>query len=274
MGEAIISRRGGGVALNFKVIAVESESALPPVAKANTVAVITSTPITSWQIGGEQPISPEEGFVWFSEFDTKLYPFNMLKKNGVYISPGVAQQYVSGTWKIVKNAIYDGTKWVGLSLELYTPGDMHTNTTGGWVKGYVHSGTSMTISDSSTGLVYTASASVTYPGGYTTLTTNNTVNITDYNTLSFTLTNNGNAGVSGNHLYVGCTHSKGTPSVSGDEASAFSCYVTGPDSGITVGTPITYTVDVSSVSGSYYISVALYPSNPARKFTLTNCILT
>lgn len=94
---------GGGSDLNFKVIAVATESALPSTAAENTIAVITTTPITSYVFSSTAPTSPTEGMVWFATETASTVGFNAIKRNGLWVYPTGCQQYVSGAW-IAKTA--------------------------------------------------------------------------------------------------------------------------------------------------------------------------
>lgn len=123
---------GGGSSLNFKVIAVASESALPSSAAENTIAVITTTAITSYVFSSSAPTSPAEGMVWFATGTASTVGFNAVKKNGLWVYPTGCQQYVSGTWVTKTAKTYKSGAWVEWRLYLYNAGDECTDITGGW----------------------------------------------------------------------------------------------------------------------------------------------
>ena len=102
---------GGGASLNFKVVAVSSLSNLPSSTIENTLAVVTTTPITSYVFSYTAPISPTEGMVWFHTGSTSLTPFNALKKNGIWVYPTACQQYVSNSWVTRTASTYQNGKW-------------------------------------------------------------------------------------------------------------------------------------------------------------------
>lgn len=102
---------GGAGGFNFKVIAVSSLSALPSSAAENTIAVATTTAITSYVFKTDTPSSPTEGMVWFHTGTTSLAPFNALKKNGIWVYPTACQQYVSGSWATKGASSYQNGKW-------------------------------------------------------------------------------------------------------------------------------------------------------------------
>lgn len=122
---------GGGSDLNFKVIAVASESALPSSAAENTIAVITTAPITSYVFSSTAPTSPAEGMVWFATGTASTVGFNAIKKNGLWVYPTGCQQYVSGAWVSKTAKTYKNGAWVDLTTYLYNRGIINTDVTGG-----------------------------------------------------------------------------------------------------------------------------------------------
>ena len=123
---------GGGSDLNFKVISVASESALPTSAAENTIAVITTTPITSYVFASAAPTSPTEGMVWFATGLASSVGFNAIKKNGLWVYPEGCQQYISGAWTVKKAKTWHNA-WQSWEEYLYNHGDQCSELTGGWV---------------------------------------------------------------------------------------------------------------------------------------------
>lgn len=125
---------GGGSDLNFKVIAVTSESALPSTAAENTIAVITTAPITSYVFASSAPTSPTEGMVWFATGTASGVGFNAIKKNGLWVYPTGCQQYVSGAWIEKTAKTYQNGAWAAWQIKtwLYNAGDECQSLTGGW----------------------------------------------------------------------------------------------------------------------------------------------
>lgn len=127
----------GGSDLNFKVIAVASESALPTSAAENTIAVITTTAITSYVFSSTAPTSPAEGMVWFATGTASTVGFNAIKKNGLWVYPTGCQQYVSGAWieKTAKSYLNGAwSDWRDGYYYYYKDGDQGIPVTGGWRK--------------------------------------------------------------------------------------------------------------------------------------------
>lgn len=122
---------GGGSDLNFKVIAVASESALPSTAAENTIAVITTAPITSYVFATTAPTPPAEGMVWFATGSASAVGFNAIKRNGLWVYPTGCQQYVSGAWVRKTAKIYKNGAWTEWTTYLYNRGVINTDVTGG-----------------------------------------------------------------------------------------------------------------------------------------------
>jgi hypothetical protein len=102
---------GGGVALNFKVLAYATESAMNAATPTeNTIGIITTTPITSYVFSITQPTG-SAGMVWITTGTTSINEFNALKKNSIQVYPQAAKQYVSGAWVDKTAKSYMGGVW-------------------------------------------------------------------------------------------------------------------------------------------------------------------
>lgn len=113
---------GGGAGLNFSVSAFASKDALPASASANSVAVITETPITSWILSATKPENASAGMVWIMFSVSGKVSFNALAKNAIMICPVSVYQYVSGAWVKKDSMIYQGG-WVEFgALYIYDKG--------------------------------------------------------------------------------------------------------------------------------------------------------
>ena len=123
---------GGGSDLNFKVIAVTSESALPSSAAENTIAVITTTAITSYVFASTAPASPVEGMVWLVTGTASTIGFNAIKKNGLWVYPTGCQQYVSGAWAEKQIMGYLNGSWERTDIWILKDGVINTEITGGF----------------------------------------------------------------------------------------------------------------------------------------------
>lgn len=141
---------GGGSNLNFKVISVASESALPSSAAENTIAVITTTAITSYVFASSAPTSPAEGMVWFATGTASAVGFNAIKRNGLWVYPTGCQQYVSGAWVSKTAKTYRDGAWVDWwDGYYYKDGNQEIVVTGGWSKYALNSGVNKVTFDAS-----------------------------------------------------------------------------------------------------------------------------
>ena len=118
---------GGGAALNFKVV----PNPQPSVAKENTIWVDTDR-INNYYFSATQPEGMVDYDVWFPVGTSSTVEFNALKKNGIQVYPISAKQYVSGAWVDKTAKSWQGGKWVEWILYLYNEGDTCDAITGGW----------------------------------------------------------------------------------------------------------------------------------------------
>lgn len=97
----------GASRLNFKVVIGEEQPASPGV---NTLWVNTEEPSDGWVISATAPEEPTEGMVWITEGTSGL-EFNALKKNGLWVCPTAALQYLEGEWVLKEGWLWDGESW-------------------------------------------------------------------------------------------------------------------------------------------------------------------
>lgn len=102
---------GGSGVLNFKIVCGTSEPSNP---KENMIWVITDTPIASYIFSRTEPLQPVDGMVWISIGTSSPFAFNALKKNGIVLYPVAAYQYVSGNWEYVAAEIWQDGEWKNL----------------------------------------------------------------------------------------------------------------------------------------------------------------
>lgn len=118
---------GGASVFNFKVIGGTSRPNNP---KENAFWVSTDVPITSWQFSGTEPAAPAEGLVWLATGKASTAAFNALKKNAVMVYPLYAKQFVSGQWVGKEVQVYQGGQWTALfSGLIYEAGTYYTEHT-------------------------------------------------------------------------------------------------------------------------------------------------
>nr|DAL48021.1 MAG TPA_asm: hypothetical protein [Caudoviricetes sp.] len=247
---------GGGSDLNFKVIAVASESALPTSAAENTIAVITTTPITSYVFSSTAPTSPTEGMVWALTDKSSIAAFNAIRRNGLWVYPLSCQQYISGAW-IEKNAkSYLNGAWSDWwDGSYYKPGNQEIFITGGWQKFAKNSGVNRVTfypSEIHFGVQYQPD-----PGYGGIICTNNKIDVTNLSSLNIRkacqppttdVANIPNAGFGllSNATYV-------SPSSSSGWVAMAVIYYTQSYGANKVYS--TSRLDISGLSGSYYIAI-------------------
>jgi len=142
MSQGMILRRGGGGSdYNFNVTAYAAFGSLPASASENSIAVITSTAITDWQLTHDIPTTRSDGTslsggeVFIITNTNSVRSFNAISSNSLMVYPTMqAQQYVSSVWTDVDVYIYQSGSWLSLNLVMYDGGDV-SSVTGGWTSG-------------------------------------------------------------------------------------------------------------------------------------------
>lgn len=120
---------GGGAGLNFKIVG----NPQPAEAKENTIWVDTDVEITGWDFNTTEPANPVPGMVWIYHSTTSSAKFNALKKNGITLNPWAARQYIDGAWVGKPAAIWKNGEWVSdWAPYLCNRGDECADFTGGW----------------------------------------------------------------------------------------------------------------------------------------------
>lgn len=109
----IMSGRGGGAGggLNFKVVGGTTQ----PTGKENLIWVKTSTTITGYMFAGAKPTSAASGTVLIQTAATSNAAFNALKKNTLMVYPDSVSQYVNGAWEKRDAWIYQNNAWKQIS---------------------------------------------------------------------------------------------------------------------------------------------------------------
>lgn len=249
---------GGGSDLNFKIIAVASESALPSSAAENTIAVITTTPITSYVFSSTAPTSPAEGMVWFATGTASTVGFNAIKRNGLWVYPTGCQQYVSGEWTVKEIMVYLNGAWTGLKKYLYKNGDLCTTLTGGWEQTAAFGYTA--THQNSGAVTYNADNFYCAPTGSpqcAMLNPVNAVDLTDVQTVVIDATVTGNSG--GQLCYI-----MPTKTSIGNNSSVAQIGTASAQ----IGVRTEYRLDVSALSGSYYLFVGALSTRQARVYQI------
>lgn len=109
----IMSGRGGGAGggLNFKVVGGTTQ----PTGKENLIWVKTSTTITGYMFAGTKPASVANGTVLIQTAATSDAAFNALKKDTLMVYPDSVSQYINGAWEKRDAWIYQNSAWKQIS---------------------------------------------------------------------------------------------------------------------------------------------------------------
>lgn len=242
---------GGGVALNFEVVAYASEEALLAAVPAeNTIGVITTTDISGWAMGDYPDPNWEmsEGFLYInikaSSYGSSDLDFGLLKKgNEICIAPISAKQYVSGTYVDVTCKSYQNGAWADWwNGELYTPGNTYDSITGGW--DYILNGTGG-VEFREDGILFDC---------YSYLSTNKSTTGILYTKKAINLNNHSKLVVELEILKAGSLSNAvqimvNAPTSSTDATSVASVELP------KVNGASTLEIDLSSINGSYYIAI-------------------
>lgn len=277
MGDGFLVRRGGE-GLNFSVIGSTSQPSSP---SENTIWINTSTAITKYVFSVSQPSSPTAGMVWIKTAANSNNVFSAIKTdtgNALYVYPLYAKQYISSAWTQKTAKIYQNSAWSSWwNGELYdaiindvTENEMPTYT-GSWTatgikyKNYnpssVYSVTP-TLTRELAGLtasIYGVDYTTDTSGSSGTLRTTNAIDLTNYSTITV----KGSFGENTSNrtdLYVIADATKNEYATNAKVIAQISA---------STGTG---TINVSSLSGSYYVCIGLYtPRAKTLAYTMTKC---
>jgi hypothetical protein len=233
---------GGGSQLNFKVVAYATEELLTAdTPKENTIGIVTTTPIPSWYFAAEQPDNMAEGEVWFWSDNGSNISFNALKKNNIKVSPIAAKQYISGALTDVPAKIYRDGEWNDFSTDFW----IFKAGSGAMVEYLTKKGSaaSIVVDDYKVSISYSGDTSLSDAVWYTAAKHD----LTKYKKLKLSamLT----AFTSGQH-YVGFGVKSSVPTKDNYGAQSF---VAGKEIRTKGTTPIEYELDISALTGEYYI---------------------
>lgn len=144
MGDAFLYGNGGSNILNLKVVGGTSAPASP---KENTIWVNTDAAITDWIFNTSTPTTRCDGSalsggeVYFKCGVEAPVPINILKKNGALEYPNKCYQYISGSWVLKTAKTYQDGTWKSWSVYLYNRGFNNTSVGGGMTQsGWAWSG--------------------------------------------------------------------------------------------------------------------------------------
>lgn len=127
--------RGGGTALNFKVVG----NPKPEAPRENTIWIDTDTPINGYTLSADAPAEPVEGMVWTFTGGASTAPFAATKKNPIVVEPSAAYQYTGGAWVQKTAQTYLDGAWQEWKIYLFNDGQVNEAVTGG-INGTIQDG--------------------------------------------------------------------------------------------------------------------------------------
>lgn len=250
-----INAAGGGVGLNFSIICDVAQ----PTPRENMIWVNTGTPLNGYAFAGSAPESPLNGMVWIQTSTTSTVAFNAVKRGVLMVYPLMCKQYISGAWTDVTAKSYINGEWVDWIVYLYSPGNPHEELTGGWegkahrrvdtVDGYSVNSVAPTITQGAGSMTVTLSAPTYYNYSGSARTVNK-IDLTNFDQIIFNLTFSGGA------ICVYVTQSD----------TSYSAVKQLP---VTVGTSIPVALDVSDLSGEFYVGINLLATSGTQTVTVT-----
>ena len=222
----------GGGAMVFRVAAYVTQDAMDAAtAPEQTLGIITDQAITGWSISPDRPETEKIGFVWIQMGRSSTGAVNALAYNEIRICPLAAQQLTENGWIDRVGKTYLNEAWVAWGPEvtyLFTAGNQHTDLTGGW--------SDIDLSAQTLTLSVDKAATSTGAGGYVSTITGKRVDVSAFGALYAT---------------VEACDKIFTLSLRDDQGNAVAK---------TTGTIGVITLDISTVSGSYYIMLEAYGS--------------
>lgn len=244
---------GGANPLNFKVVGGTTKPDNP---RENTIWVNMSTKIADWHLSNTRPKNPVHGTVWIYNGKSSGVSFNALKKNELMVYPIHVERYIetvldSGEsyagWDKKEAKIYQNGEWVDWIVYLYNEGNLCEDITGGFVTKALqyNSSTSganeLTITQNTNSIKFSQNGVNTNGIAYT----KNKIRLSGFKSLCFTGT-----------VYAYDQEWRASIRIWSDiDSYADTNCVLSKSGNVTDGT---LTIDVSSLSGDYYIGVSIY----------------
>lgn len=248
-------KHGGSSPLNFNLVC----NPQPANPRENTIWVDTDK-INNYYFSATQPENLAEYDVWILTGTASTSAFNATKKNPIMVYPIYASQYIGGALvKKTAKSWQDG-KWVDWwNGMLYKDGNEYEYVTGGWVasawNSYSHNtATEPTVTRTNESIAI----ALTGNGVGGCLRTENKIDLTAVKELRFEFDINIADGIV--HFVV----------ARGANSNTFDAVASGMIANA-VGTE--YVIDVSNITGSYYVCVEVCAYNGnTKKLTMYECI--
>lgn len=217
----------------------------------------TENEITAWTVSPTKPAAPSEGFLWIkNETENEI---NVLKKNCLFVYPSNCKLYTGGTWVAVDAYIFRNSQWVQFGFNryyLYSEGDEYTAVTGGWVlatDGWPSHGDTLEKNSDSMTFSTSAEQGAHYSLGF--LHPKKRISLKNYNSLKVEFASAEND-ADGCVIVTTTNKYNVLSSFDPDPAMAASSDIIRDGKGVV-------SVDISSLTGSYYFGPAFGNSDSA-----------
>lgn len=229
-------------------------SGLNPVVKGSSIQEVLEVLAKTYEAA--------EGMVWFKTGASSSADFNALKKNGVQVYPICTYQWNGGVWSDKTSTIYQNGAWKYWSAFLYNGGDECTSLTGGWeaLAWKINSSNTRaglpTVTKTGSSMTIVGNSGSQYYSGI--VKTVKKVDLSQYSTLEFTGYIYGHA-TYGYQMLCIWSEMDGNGWQNNVVAS-----IGGSDKTIK-----TTSIDISSLTGEYYIGFGLYGDDPVPEIVMT-----
>ena len=236
-GVSIFGVTGSSSGLNFSVVGGTSQPSNP---SNNTIWVNTGNTITSWVFSHNQPNSPTEGMVWIVNGVSGINEFNAVSDVNLRVQVASVKQYISGSWVIKTTKVYQNGVWHETILYLYNNGYNNTSVTGGWTT--TRYNYSSDVGNQGTPTITYNAANIKYVSNQNQHCIFNTVqkvDLTPYKTLKATISK--------------CILGNGNSRMNLSVKNAPNCYYWTYVASTSISGANTYSVNIESLSGEYYI---------------------
>lgn len=229
---------GGGGGVGGFELTVYGGTTSPAKAAHNAIWLYTDVEITSSVLSAIEPANPVHGMAWVTIGDAGIIKIDSpVGGDWITVYPISAKQYISGAWVDKEAKSYRDGAWVEWATYLYNKGDLCSDITGGWktMNGMEYNGYNTTGSYVDNGDSFTVS--VSSGASHIARITNNKINLTGVNKISV-------VALEGNYGWLSL--STANTALSSNVATIVATC------DLKAGTT---TLDVSSISGAYYIAV-------------------
>ena len=246
----------GGGGLNFKIVGNTTEPTNP---KENTIWVNTDVEIGEYQFSYAQPTtrvdgtSLQTGDIWFRTHNASASAFNAIKKNSVIVYPSTCLQWDGTTWVTTITQIYQNGAWKTTGIKIVDNGKAVIQFAGtNFFPAEIYSGSirkapTVTQNSDNYKISLTAGTSERHLG---TAFLTEKIDFTNLSTISITFSSIVSTVEAATKIALTLSD------INNNHTYALSGYVY-LSNGQNNQTNVTYTLDVSGVSGEKYIGIFL-----------------